>query len=650
MKRLASLLAFVTVVFLLLTACGPSPLQIAILGELEKVDGEQRLDPKAYVCSIRPGTADSEEHQPLTIFGSRDEVVSFQILFRSESPIDGLHVDIQGFGGVDSIPADQISQLYLEHYASSDDASYSWGPHGGAGALPWRERPWPDALIPFRDPYDPARPFVASPFSIDPEDHPNQTVWVDIHIPQDAWAKEYVGWIQVFHQDEEIFRHMIILIPQRTVIPDEYHIDAFGELYRETGVMFDSGVKFKEHPDQDWQVYRRYLQMAHAHRFLAVHRAENGPLPRTPDGAPADRIHLRWGDDWSLYTPYVSRILDGSLFTPEQGYAGPCAGTPPAFFPAPFVEAFYGDMLQKRLAEHGGRLDPTLLETLEHNAAVFWREVERNGWRNIRWFAYIFDEVDGGVDIGEAAGGGVNIEQIHGAMRDVQAALDRGTGGKNIALLWTSHANPAQWNDTPADLRPFIRWWVPNADALDPEFFAPIAADAANRVWFYHSGQPAVGNHTINQLGIDLALWGLLCRRYPMVQGSFWWSMMSFSARYDAPDFNPYDNPTYKAGDTRWGNGVLFYPGSRLTEIGAHRNIAGPIPSMRMKAYRRGLQDYEYCWLADQAGHREEVDALLREPIPAAFADADDRPTPGAWSHNPADYDALRQKLRELTY
>ena len=41
-----------------------------------------------------------------------------------------------------------------------------------------------------------------------------------------------------------------------------------------------------------------------------------------------------------------------------------------------------------------------------------------------------------------------------------------------------------------------------------------------------------------------------------------------------------------------------------------------------MKAYRRGLQDYEYCWLLKQAGKEKAADDLMAKIIPAALTAA----------------------------
>ncbi|MEN6624626.1 MAG: glycoside hydrolase domain-containing protein [Candidatus Sumerlaeia bacterium] len=627
----------VIILFLVIAACGRDepPLVVFICGDMEKHTGNGPVADSADV--VRGGT--------IRLDGACNEVVAFQAVLRAGVKQADLNARVTDLATSASSIGARNAELFLAHYAAARDASYSWGP-SQSGVLPWKGELWPDALVPFNDPYSPAREPVAAPFAIDPARHRNQSVWVDLFIPKDTKAGIYTGSLEITQAGKAIKTFPIELRVHPFNLPDECHVDAFGELYRETGVMFDSGAKFKEHPEKDWPVYKRYLQMAHAHRFLATHRAENGPLPKTENGEPAVRLDQAWGNDWSLYTPYVDPVLNGTLFTEREGYYGPCMGVGPSFFPAPFVETFYGaPSLAAYLGKHNGRMDPRQLAILRDNAAAFRREAVARGWDKTRFFAYVMDEVDGVTDQGDEIENIVRTRKFHHAMRDIQRALDDGAGEGSISLMWTSHTDPNQWIWTPADLGPFIRWWVPNGHALNPEFVNN--PEIKGTVWFYHSGRPAIGNHTINQTGIDLRLWGLLCATETRINGSFWWSMMNFAGRHDEPEFNPYDTPVYNEKDTRWGNGVLFYPGMRLTMIGARKNIAGPVSSMRMKAYRRGLQDYEYYWLvktvADDASLRTSW-KRLHELIPVAFSHAAGRKS-AAWSEKPADYEKFRREM-----
>jgi hypothetical protein len=263
------------------------------------------------------------------------------------------------------------------------------------------------------------------------------------------------------------------------------------------------------------------------------------------------------------------------------------------FWRAPFAEAYDGrvpNFTAEQLAKY------------TEGSKEFWAHVMAHHWEGKRFFAYILDEA------------GRMTPRSVSNMGKLQAALDEGAGKGHLNLIWTSHTNPSTLvNDPGTELRGVVRWWSPNGLACDPGFLAP-RAKMGETVWFYHHGHPAVGVHAINANGVELRTWGTIDWRYKL-SGSFWWAMDLSDAK------EPLTVPVYSRRDSRFGNGVLFYSGARLPDIGIPA-IDGPVGSLRMKAYRRGLQDYEYCWLLAQKGKGAVADALIQKLIPEALADA----------------------------
>lgn len=109
-------------------------------------------------------------------------------------------------------------------------------------------------------------------------------------------------------------------------------------------------------------------------------------------------------------------------------------------------------------------------------------------------------------------------------------------------------------------------------------------------------------------------------------------------------DASPFGEPTYKPDDDRVGNGVLVYPGNQLSQIG-YDNAAGPLPSMRLKSWRRGLQDAELFKLARKR-NPEEANALIKTLVPRALQEAvaygDETPT---WPADEASWIQWRDQL-----
>jgi len=571
----------------------------------------------------------------IVLKGAGNEVVAFQLLLQAKEKVTGINVRMAPF---DSKIQPQC-ELFLEFYQKILRGGYGWGT--GRGALPWQNKRYPDPLIPLVDPYAPAHGEIAQGFTLDPTNGPNQGVWVDVFIPKDFPAGSYksVLSVEAAGTKREI---PVSLQVYNFSLPDETHCDCYGELY---GLDSDE-KKFKDDPEGAWALYRRFIQMGHAHRFLPLLVSGSGPAPyaRTVNtNGVQERLSafqqklilkdkLTWVD-FDQWGKYYGEVLDGTLFTREQGYAGPCEKTPPSFFQAPFPELWSGGC--GYMKENGGALDDPMRRFYANSASNFWNYVQSRKWDQTRFFCYIFDECDGGVDKGAETGKSRNA-QVHRTMKDVQDAIDQGAGPGRINMMWTSHTRPGLWVGTSDDISDIIRWWVPNAAAYDVDFFRNLRARKSSETfWFYHDGQPAIGNHSVNETGIDLMTWGLMCWKYK-VNGSFWWSMLN--------SWRPqhiFEDPCYSDGDDRWGNGTLVYPGKRLAVVG-FKAIDGPVASFRMKSFRRGQQDYEYLWLLSQRkGSTIEADALLDKVIQAGLSKADGLKTPG-WSQDPADWYKLR--------
>ncbi|MBE9566359.1 MAG: DUF4091 domain-containing protein, partial [Proteobacteria bacterium] len=179
------------------------------------------------------------------------------------------------------------------------------------------------------------------------------------------------------------------------------------------------------------------------------------------------------------------------------------------------------------------------------------------------------------------------------------------------------------------------------------------AAEArGDRVWLYAGHRPETPADMIDEYGIALRLkpWiGHLCH---IPRWFTWESTHWFPNRNERPNDQPKNvfaepvtfDPGYARGRGN-GDGTLFYPGQDQVFPEQDRGYPGPIASIRLKMYRRGVQDVEYMWLAEQAGHGEEVSAMLSELLPAVMWEAGEYPS---WSNRNAVYERARRQLAEL--
>jgi len=108
------------------------------------------------------------------------------------------------------------------------------------------------------------------------------------------------------------------------------------------------------------------------------------------------------------------------------------------------------------------------------------------------------------------------------------------------------------------------------------------------------------------------------------IKGFLYWSSVYWEDTTDV-----WTRPCFR--DEYWGEGMLLYPG-------AEAGIAGPVPSIRLKLIREGMEDFEMMTLAAQAAGPDAVGRVV-DGVGRAFTD---------WEHDPAKYQEARRALVRL--
>lgn len=552
------------------------------------------------------------------LHAARNETVAFQLIVSTAEPsaLEVRPTNLRGPGG-ETLLADEVMRSFLAHYVRAEPAGYSWGP--ASQVLPWPEY-YPDALIPFRHDCLKSRVLVDA-VKLPSTQGPNQSLWFDIFIPPDTTPGSYAGHVELEARGGELDVPVTIVVRDVT-LAQRPSVDAVGEIY---DPYLREGVG-DDMADQRWRrMAHCYQQMAHRHRMVFIERTDR--LLEAGLDDPSDAV------SWRDYDLVFDPILSGELFKPASGYIGPGQGVPVAVWRTPWPQPHNGRLK--------GPLPDEAVQRYEGLARAWDRHARVMNWTQSRFFAYIFDEIDGVRDYGEATEKAVAqdkyLRMAHVQIERVQQALDTGATERPIDLIWTSHSNPGQWENVDGlDLSEVIRLWAPNAMGASPDYLGRRAA-AGDRVWFYHAGHPHVGIHSINASGIDMRTWGVIAARYGF-HGQLMWAV-NFGDPQD-----PYGKPSYKDMDDRFGNGTMVYPGAMLPTIG-HEASPGPIPSMRLKAWRRGLQDADLVAAARQRGRGKEVDELLRQLIPSALGEANGA---ASWPQEPQAWHSFRMRLLEL--
>ncbi|MEM7376681.1 MAG: DUF4091 domain-containing protein [Pseudomonadota bacterium] len=581
-------------------------LQVCALSDMQKVARHARPHSEHANYSLT-------DNRAIRLHTARNETVAFQLLLRTRRkspPPVSIRWDPFTREGQTAGHQPQV-ELFQAHYHHVANGGYRWGPE--SAVLPW-PADYPDALVPASSGCLGARKTLFESVTPAQARRQNALVWVDIHTDTNAPVGYYQTRVHLEQAGEIIASVPLGIQVWNATLPASPTIDAVGELYR-TYRLEGAG----EDPSSvDWQhMSQCYQQLAHRHRTVF--------LERSPDKPEND-------DDWAHYADTWGPALDGSLFTDAYGYTGTGYGTPVSVWRTPWPQPYDVKL--------DGPLSNAEVDRYTAMAAEWEQQAKARGWTAPWVFAYVFDEVDGPNDEDTGvAREDAYIAMTHRQMQRVQSAIDRGTAALDIDLMWTSHSNPATWRDRDGlDLRGTVRHWAPNAHAYDPGFLQAREA-LGETTWFYHSGHPAVGVHSINASGIDMRTWGVIGARYG-VSGQLMWAVNLGS------DDRPFAEPMYKPDEDRFGNGVLVYPGNQLGKIG-YPVVPGPIPSVRLKLWRRGLQDADLIHLARQRAPAE-TDALVNAIMPSALADAVAVGGDRQWPHKPAAWTDFKQALLSL--
>ncbi|MGB0866222.1 MAG: glycoside hydrolase domain-containing protein, partial [Granulosicoccaceae bacterium] len=471
-------------------------LRLCVLSEMAKLNFEQSPPEEHTDFAISGGTS-------IKLHAARNEVVAFQWLLSGEGR-EGLSLHIGDFSLASAGASQQpLVRQFIAHYHHVDRGAYSWGPD--SEVLPWPAH-YPDALVPQRHSCT-----GQSLYQSIPEQSARRArtlLWQDIYVPKHLEPGGYRADAVLKRGASTLLTIPIELQVWPVILPDENSLDAIGELYRTYRL---EGVGESGDTEAWRQVSNCYQQVAHAHRSVFLER--NPVYPTTEE-------------QWLAYTQHYDGMLSGSLFSERAGYQGPGSGKPVSVWRTPWPQPY--DM------KLSGPLSYSELREYEQMAKRWRGVVEQQQWQSSRWFAYVFDEVDGPEHTDPSY-----LSMVHQQMALVQQAIDSGSGSSNIDLLWTSHSNPAKWADHPAlDLRDKVRLWAPNAHAADPEFLAEQSSQG-KRAWFYHSGHPAVGAHAINASGIEMRTWGVIAARYQL-GGVLMWAVNLGN------DEKPFADPNYK--------------------------------------------------------------------------------------------------------
>ena len=175
---------------------------------------------------------------------------------------------------------------------------------------------------------------------------------------------------------------------------------------------------------------------------------------------------------------------------------------------------------------------------------------------------------------------------------------------------------------------------------------AAEAASRGKRMWVYNGIRPYSGSFVIDDVAISPRVNPWIQYKYDVARWFYWEATYyeDFQGERGHIDvFSEAVNFSNRHGDRVNGDGLLMYPGRDLLFPAQDLGVDGPLPSIRLANWRRGIEDAGYLALARQAGHDALVDALLEIMVPRALGHGVRADEPVAWPEDGERWLAARR-------
>jgi hypothetical protein len=523
-------------------------------------DGKFVYWTECSTVKIRPFDSPGDE-QSIHIKAAKNEYEAFQVAVTAPEGLTTVKASVSHLTSGDDIISRENIRLYREAYLEVVKTSNTEGEVG----------PWPDTLIPDRDPYFNETRYA---FPFDVPAGQNRVIWVDVFVTPTTCAGTYTGNLTITASGRTPAKIPINLTVWNFTLPSTASLtSAFG---------FDGWELLVGHYG-DHEPYDRILPLSKLY-------AESGLMHRIS-------LESVTSEDWSIFPSPPTTPINWTEFDVNWG---------------PFVEG-----VDLPYGLRGARLTSMNLNEWgesDEERVVYWRRFadhfEEKGWIDIL-FDYTWDEPDEDGDFSELRR---RANLIHEADPDLRVMV----------------TTPIQLGSR-YDLTGVIDVWVPVINEMhgkpDSDFegnqrgLYDGVLEAGDELWWYQSCM----SHGCYERGEDEHSigWPSYMVDIPAVYNRImeWQSFrynisgeLYFSTNY-AYEFNdfsgndPWKNLNYFGGN---GDGTLFYPG-RPEKIGGIHHI--PVESIRLKMIREGMEDYEYMKmlldLGDESFARSQIDSVV---------------------------------------
>lgn len=547
-------------------------------------------DPTAVGNSAWDGTG-------ISIFGARNEVVSFNLVLEAPtSAATGVNVTLDSLIGpegarITTRPAsgdgvfDYVGRnielfyvRYLEIKGLSTDLFYDGVTYDerhvpercrrpfdtdfqGIGG--WTDRPchnklYPDIAVPLE---------LESPFAI--RAGTNQSIWGDVYIPKTAPPGDYSGSVSVTEDGAPTWQIPITLRVRDFTLPDVpsaktmlvFGHEGIADRYLGEGSMY---------PEPDTAAYTQTLALIDRH-FQLAHRHKISLIGDLNDYTEIERMDDAW----------ASR-LSGELFTPARGYDGIGVGVGNNVYSI----GTYGSWPWLGGTEADMRANT--------DAWVSWFDDQAFAPAT-EYFLYLEDEPD---------------PERYPELQRWTEWIDSNPGPGSRLKSFVTLPLPDAMAELPAlDIIASLSGYGVTA-AWDSALDA-LRSSPQKRFFVYNGIRPATGSFGIEDDGVALRTIAWAQHKKGIDRWYYWESTYYdnfqgntgqtnlFQTAQTYGDLEGSDDALGQTGANYLnGDGALFYPGTDVRYPDDSYDVQGPLASLRLKHWRRGIQDADYLALA----------------------------------------------------
>lgn len=571
----------------LLRPAAAAPQRIWAINDGEKIERDDPSPARQKANSVWDG-------RRIKLFGARNELIAFQLIVQADHKgIDKLSVSLPALTPVNG-------KAKLNYVAPAADPTQYVGRHIQLFSVNYMHVTQPTAaswIYRRNTPAAPADPLGWKPVQLVPENaqpgkggfplkvaaRQNQAIWIELYTARELPAGLYKGEVRV-NADDKITRLPVELELFDFSLPDENSMHAM--------VYFQSAQPELYQGRNLDEVYHRF---AHRQRVELVHAYSVA-------SAQAALGRLR-----------------GSDFTKANGYEGPGEGVGNQIVPASFYGPgnFYD---QRESAWQKSDEWMTFLKAHLPNAITFLYMPDEPRPTQFERIRKIADNIHSNPGPGRA----LPIFVTHRYEKELEGAIniwDSGPRGYDIERAKSERARGRDY-------------------------------------WIYNGGRPAAGAIVIDAPATDARATIWACFKHE-IKVYFYWHGVHWRHNNQKPGekiqnvwANPitFDNRGELGKEATGqsfanGDGVLLYPGEEKLHPAEDRGIAGPVSTVQLANFRRGLQDHQYLTLARKLGLHTLVDEVLQTVVPRVFSDA--QATVGFAEDGDA-YEVARYKLAQV--